>query len=114
MLASTRDLEIDFYTRYSCGQCMVMKRKLNEWIEHVPERLKGHVDVRIHQLEDMSDDERMALAKERGALSSPVVIVKHLKKYSGPVTHVTSGLQPDRLIDMLDDDVVAWDDPDDL
>lgn len=114
MLASTRDLEIDFYTLQSCGQCDVMKRKLNEWREHVPERLKGHVDVRMHQLEDMTEEERSALAKEYGAVSAPVVVVKHLKKYSGPVTHVTSGLQLDRLIDMLDDDVVAWDDPDDL
>lgn len=114
MLASTRDLEIDFYTRNGCGQCKVMKRKLNEWREHVPERLQGHVTVRMHQLEDMTEEARMALAKEHGAMSAPVVVVKHLKKYSGPVIHATSGLQPDRLIDILDDDVVAWDEPEDL
>lgn len=84
-------------TEYYCGHCEQMQAVMEEWLNRNP-------DVEVSVV-TFSIEENLELMMEYGLNSAPVYVIEN-----GDVTTMTSGNNPDILIDALENRNSVWDD----
>lgn len=84
-------------TEYYCGHCEQMQAVMEEWLNRNP-------DVEVSVV-TFSIEENLELMMEYGFNSAPVYVIEN-----GDVTTMTSGNNPDILIDALENRNSVWDD----